>query len=243
MQLQRLIKLSVLVLIALGVVYIFPWNKINWGTLQLNPGKTITVVGQAEIKQKSQMANFSAGVAAVNDNKNVAVQEVNKKTEAMIESVKEFGIPPEDIKTQNLSIYQGEQTYYEESVAKTRPGQWRVNNSIDITLRDINKASELADLLSKSGATSVYGPKFSLEDTKEAEASLFEDALKDAGAKAEVIARSSGRELGKAISVTEGAITPLPIFSFAERGDGGGPPIEPGSETISKTVTVVFEME
>lgn len=235
--------LTVIVLIAAGI-YFIPWDRVNWGRIQVLPGKTVTVVGQAKIQQKSQIATFAAGVTAVNDNKEVAVREVNKKIETIIQSVKDFGIKPEDIKTQNLSIYQGEQTYYEEGVAKSKPGQWRVNNSIDITLRDVDRASQLTDLLSESGATNVYGPNFSFEDTQDIETSLLEDAIKDARKKAEIIAASSGRKLGKIISVTEGTGAPTSFIPFSlDRGGGGGASLEPGSGTVAKTVTVVFELE
>lgn len=235
--------LIIAVLITVGI-YFIPWDRVNWGKIQLLPGKTVTVVGQAKTKEKNQVATFTAGVTAVNDNKETAINEVNKKIDTIIQSVKDFGIKPEDIKTQNLSIYQGEETYYEEGVAKSRPGQWRVNNSIDVTLRDADRASALADLLSKSGATNVYGPSFSLENIQDIETSLLEDAIKNARKKAEIIAGSSGRKLGKIISVTEGTGAPTSFIPISlDRGGGGGASLEPGSGIVSKTATVIFELE
>ncbi len=238
------VSVALSLLIILGASLILPWSNVNWGSLALLPGKTVTVTGSAESKEKNQVANFTSGVSAVNDDKEKAVKEVNEKMDAIISQVKDFGVKPEDIQTQNMSIYQRQDTYYEGTTAKSRPGQWDVSNSITITLRDVKKASELADLLTKSGATNVYGPNFTLEDTKDAESKLLGEAMEDAKKKAEILATASGRKLGKVVSVTEGfgGGGIVPMFLAEKAGGGGGASVEPGSASVSKTVTVTFAL-
>ncbi len=231
---------------ALGAFYFFPWKDIKWGKLELSPTQTVTVIGTAKTKEKNQIASFSAGVSYISDNKDEAVSVVNKKVDEIITSLIKFGIDKSDIKTENLSIYQQEEQYWDSEAGKqkTRPGQWRVNNNVSIVLRDIDKASDLADLLTRSGATNVYGPNFSLEDTKEAEASLLKDAIDDARKKAESIAASSGKKLGEIVSISEtGTPAYYPIYRDGLGGGGGGAPVEPGSATVYKSVTVVFELK
>lgn len=228
--------------IFLSGVYFLPWDSINWGKLQLFPSQTVTVFGAAKTQQKSQVATFTAGVNSVKDNKDEAVSEVNQKIDALVTAVKKFGIKPEDIKTQNLSIYRQEESYWENDRQKTRPGQWRVDNSVEITLRDVNNTSSLMELLSQSGATNVYGPNFALDDTKESEKGLLQEAIKNATEKAQIIAQSSGKKLGKLISVNEGQQTNA-VFMSEGMGAGGGGSVEPGTGTVSKTVTVVFELK
>jgi len=226
----------------LGGAFIVPWKNVNWGKLTLSPASTITVSGRAETKQRSQVASFTAGVSVTKDDKTEAVNEVNSKIETILEDVKDFGIDGDDLKTQNINISQMDERYYDEGVQKSRPGQWRVSNNVVITLRDVDKASDLADLLSQSGATNVYGPNFRVEDTQEAETGLMKDAVDNAREKAEELAEASGSTLGKVISVTEGTST-TPIFRTLEAGGGGGAPIEPGSSSVAKTVTVIFELK
>ncbi|MBI3385404.1 SIMPL domain-containing protein [Candidatus Gottesmanbacteria bacterium] len=235
--------------IILGLVlllgfYFLPWKNVNWGNIKFLAQETVTVSGEAQSKQQAQIASFNVGVSAVNDDKQKAVDEVSQKITAIIEAVKNFGIKKEDIKTQNLSVYQSQQTYYDNGVLKQKPGQWQVNNTVLVTLRDVSRASELTDLLTKGGATNVYGPNFTIDNTIQPETSLLDDAMKNAREKAEKIAMAGGKKLGKVISVTEG-ISQTKIYPImaAERGGGGGAPIEPGSQTISKSVTVVFELE
>lgn len=233
-------KIILIVALSLLAVYVLPLNKINWGKVTWQPAETVTVSGTATTQETNQIASFSAGVMVQNMDKNKAMTEVNSKTDELIKAVKAFGIASEDIQTQNLS-------YYQEPKGNINPGQWQVNNSVEITLRDVTKASELADLLAKTGATNVYGPNFRLDENNKSANGLFGEAIKDAQTKAENIARASGRSLGKVLNVTEGASSGgvvYPMFNKA-MGAGGGiaAPIEPGSQTVSQTVTVVWELK
>jgi len=217
----------------------------SWGRLELKPTRTVTVVGEGKSQEKSQIAIFSAGVNAYGDDKTSAVNEVNKKVETIIEAVKEFGVATGDIKTQSLNIYQNQEQYYEEGRQKYRPGQWNVNNSIEIKLRNVDQASGLAGLLTKSGANNVYGPNFTFDDTSEQATALLDAAFKNAQEKAAKVAQSTGRKLGKVVSVTEAGASQQPV-SYARMeggGGGGGGAVEPGTGTVSKTVTVTFELE
>ena len=230
---------TVVIVLALMVL---PLRFINWGTLSLSPQDTITVTGEAKKDVTNQIASFSAGVSAVNDDKQKAITEVNTKVTGIIASVKKFGIAEEDIKTQNLSVYQGEEPYYEGGAQKYKLGQWRVNNTVEIILRDIQKAGELADLLSQSGANNVYGPNFTVDDTSGSENELLQQAVDNAREKAELLAKSSGRRLGKITNLVEG-FAQSPVLYGERYGLGGGAPVEPGTQGISKLVTVTFEMK
>ncbi|HOY61259.1 MAG TPA: SIMPL domain-containing protein [Candidatus Woesebacteria bacterium] len=232
---KKIIGTVVLVLI---LVWIVPWSRVNWGRIIWQQAEVVTVNGEARSQEKNQLANYSAGVMAQNMDKNAAITEVNTKMEDLIKSVKDFGIKEADIKTQSLS-------YYQEPKGGQNPGQWQVNNTIEIILRDIGRSSDLADLLAKSGANSVYGPNFMMDDTNEAEKGLYDAAIKDAKDKAESIARASGRTLGKILSVSDGAAGSNVIYPMSARdgAGGGGMSVEPGSTTVYKNLTVTFELK
>lgn len=237
---KKIIGVVGLVLI---LVWVVPWNRVNWGKITWQPSEVVTVIGEAKSQEKNQIASYTAGVEAVNDNKEEAIKEVNTKIEALIKAVKEFGIREADIKTQNISIYQDEQSYYDGGVQKSRKGQWRVSNSVEVILREIDKANALTDLVTKSGANNVWGPNFSMDDTNKIEKGLYDMAIKDAREKAESVAKASGRKLGKVLSVNDGASNNIyPMYAMKD-GAGGGAVTEPGSTTVYKNLTVVFELK
>lgn len=233
-------------IVILAILYFFPWRNITWGSIIMSPERMVTVSGYAESKEKNQIANYSAGVNSVKDSKDEAVKEVNDKIKAITQAVKDFGVDSSDIQTQSMSVYQRQESYYDNGVQKSKPGQWDVNNTISITLRDVEKAASLADLLTKSGATNVYGPNFQLDTSKKAEDTLIADAVADAKIKAEAMAKASGTSLNRVVSVTEGGSSNViyPMYAKADgMGGGGGSSVEPGSSSISKTVTVVWSLK
>jgi len=238
-RLELLMFTGIFAVVLLAGMFFIPWRQVTWGRFKVAPGDTITVMGEAKTQQRNQKATFSAGVNAISDNKDTAVADVNKKIQAIIDGAKAFGISSEDIKTQNLNIYQGEETYYEDNRQKVRPGQWRISNTVEITLSNVERTQALTDMLTQSGATNIYGPNFTLDDTTDAERALIEEAMNNAREKALQVAGVSGRKLGKMSSFTEGYQASAPVYRM-EGGGGGG--AEPGTGTVTKTVTVTYEI-
>lgn len=235
-----------IIVILLAACLLIPWEHINWGKIQVLPASTITVTGEAKKDELPQIANFSASVTVINQDKSATVDEVNASIGKIIQAIKNFGINEADIQTQNISVNkiddQPEIMIYPPRPAKA--SGWQATNSINITLRNISKASELADLLQASGATNVYGPNFSLDDTTQAQTDLLEKAIDDAREKANKIAVASKRKLGKVITVSESG--PTPIYrglDMAVSGKSVPTPVEPGTETVYKSVTVTFELK
>lgn len=232
--LTPLLSIFVFSLLLLAGAYFIPWKNVSWGTIKSAPAETVVVTGYAEKTEQNQVASFNAGVTVQSDNRDQAVEEVNQKVSGIIEAVKNFGIDEANIQTQNLSINRQE-----------RPDQpeWRVSNNIQIEKVPADRAGGLADLLSQSEATDVYGPNFQLETARESAVDLLDEAIADARQKAEKIAAASNKELGEVISVTEG-IDSQPRLSTLTMGmGGGGAPVQPGTTPVSQTVTVVFALK
>jgi len=228
--------LIVLILVVIAA-FVLPWKNINWGKIKFQE-ETIVVMGESKTEQANEVASFSAGVNVIKENKEEAVNEVNEKVKTLVTSLKDFGIAEGDIQTQSVNVYEQQET------DKSKKNQWIVNSTIQITLKDISKADGLMNLLNKSGANNIYGPSFSIEDTNEAEKTLYDSAMADAKEKAELIANSSGRKVGKIINVVESSGNYTPSFYKALSSAGtGGAELESGTSTISKTLTVTFEFK
>lgn len=224
----------VLVLIIIAA-FALPWKNISWGKVKFQE-ETVVVTGESETKQANEVASFSAGVNVIKEKKEEAVDEVNKKIKELVLSIKDFGITEGDIQTQSVNVYEQQER------DKSKKNQWVVNSTVEITLRDISKADALMDLLNKSGANNIYGPNFRIEDTKNTEKTLYESAMTDAKEKAELIASSSGRKLGKVINVVESGSNYSPVYKALSSGIGGAE-LSPGTSTISKILTVTFEFK
>ena len=241
-------KLGILVSVVLLFFlfsFISPLKNINWGSFSLNPASTITVTGEAKTLEKSQIARFTAGVTTENKSKEEAINETNAKMAKIISLIKDFGIDEKDVKTQNVSVYETEAPILEIQVfPPPRGGRekvWVASNSVAVTLRDVDLAGDLADVLNASEATNVNGPNFALDDTSDTKIVLMESAIEDARKKAETIAKASGGRLGGVVNVVEGT-SQSGVFRTASLEQSGGAPIEPGSQNVYQSVTVTFEL-
>ncbi|MDZ7587511.1 MAG: SIMPL domain-containing protein [Patescibacteria group bacterium] len=235
---KKFLNLVGIIVVLLAVCLFIPWEHVNWGKISVLPASTITVTGEAKQEEAPQIAHFSVSVTVTDVDKQIAVNQVNTQMTTIIKILKDFDIEAKDIQTQQLSVYQ--------TKAERLPAEevWQANNSISITLRDINQTSALTDLLQASDATHVSGPNYSLDDTIQAQAELLSKAVDNARDKAEKIALASKRKLGKIITVTEGGTSlPVPIFRSMSAAESMPTPVEPGTETIHKSVTVTFELK
>ena len=208
---------------------------------------TIIVYGEAKITQVNKTATFTVGVSATKDTKEEALAEVNEKIKNIITAIKDFGVDSKNIKTQNLSIYLIEQNIYEEGVQKSKPGQWNASNNVEIKLRDVdqNQLESFANMLALSKATSVNGPYYeSNTNTEDLKNDLYLKAIENSKKRAELIATKINKKLGGVISVTQGRVeNSNPILFEKQMGMGGeGSTIEPGTDTVSTSVTVVYEV-
>ena len=161
----------------------------------------------------------------------------------MIKAVKAEGVAAADIKTQGMSVYQQEESYWDNGVQKSRPSSWRVSNNIEITIRDTDKVKSVMAALTDSGATNVNGPYYSVNNQADPmDESLRKAAYEDAVRKAQQMAKLAGRKLGKVLSMEEGG-TSQNIYPVTGLGGGGGGGFEPGTAAVARMVTVEFELE
>jgi uncharacterized protein len=237
--------------------------------------RTITVVGHGEAMGKPDIARTSIGVEASAPTVEEALNQTSTKMTAILDAVKKLGVAEKDLQTANFSI-QVERPYVEpmpavaplaEAAPPAKGGKaaaaaplpppppprapsvtYRVSNSVEVVIRDVPKASKVLQAAVDAGANNVWSVSFSIDDTKALEATAREKAVADARARAEVLAKLSGVELGPVISVSEvigrGPVHPMPMFASAEaKWAGAGPPLAPGEVTWGTSIEVVFGLK
>jgi uncharacterized protein YggE len=116
-------------------------------------------------------------------------------------------------------------------------------NNVDVQVRDLDQLGTLLDAAVAAGANTISGIRFVASDdlalTEQARAAAMDDARQ----KAEQLASLAGASLGPVISLSEGAAGPTPIFGGdTTAGIGGAVPIEPGTETVSVSLHVTWQL-
>ncbi len=218
-------------------------DKVGMGVSSMFAKRSITVTGSANRQDTNQLASFNATVSSKNADKATAVSEVNQKSQKLVTDLKAFGIADKDLKTQSLNIYRDQAPYWEDGVQKYRDGDWNASISVDIILRDISKSTDLTDLLAKADTSNIWGPNYALAEGEPEKAALLKQAFDSAKAKAQSLAGGMGLKVGKVLTVVEGSDY-SPIYPLRDTGmGGGGGGMEPGSSSVSTSLTVTFELK
>jgi hypothetical protein len=201
---------------------------------------TITVSGGATLAIPNDLARFTFGVSTRRSTSSAALSATAVRLRSVIARLAQMGIAPADITTGTISL---------ERV--TRPGGeprilgYVATGSVQVTVREVGRAGQVATGAVAAGATSVSGPFFSAADPGETARQALTAAFADAQVKAQRLADAAGVELGPPISIREGtSVSPEPQEVGAEERDGGRrptpPPVRPGTSTVSASVTVEF---
>ena len=208
---------------------------------------TITVIGRGEASARPDIARTNLGVEATAATVPEATRMANERMTAVIAAMKRLGIADRDIRTSNFSIF-FERAPQPAGGSAPKPaaqpeGVYHVSNIVEVTIRDLDKASALLQAAVDAGANTAWNLSFELDNTKPLETQALEKAVDDGRANAEALARRSGVALGQIISISEvvGA-APTPIFTeaMAFKASDSGPPIERGELTFSTQIQIVY---
>lgn len=213
------------------------------------PVRTVTVIGRGEVKAQPDTANTNIGVEVTAATVDEAMAQAKTRMAALLDALKALGIAEKDIQTSNFSVY------FERSSADVPApraeggdppiaGFYRVSNMVQVTIRDLEQVGEVLEVAVKAGANNIWGINFSVSEPAALEAQARENAVLDARARAEALAKLHGVELGSVVAVSEVIGGASPVFAEAAKAlGGGGAPVEPGELTLSTQIQVVYAIQ
>lgn len=228
--------------------------------------RSFSVSGEGKVIAVPDVAQFSFTVITEGGNDVSALQQKNTESaNAAIDFIKSQGIAKEDITTQGYSVSPRYQ-YYNcsqsvpiggvNSVEPCPPAEivgYTVSQTVLVKARE-NKFGVVGELLSgvvEHGANSVSQLWFTIDDPAMVEQEAREKAIEQAKEKAKATARAGGFRLGRLLSLNEGGYTPfykgIGLESIRDAGIGStaavpAPSIEPGSQDVMVTVTLLYEI-
>ena len=202
---------------------------------------TVTVGASASVEAAPDLAVVRVAVEATAESAEEARSTVATAAERMRTALRDAGVPDENVSTEAFNVYPqydyGDET--RELVGYRAVHAYRV----EVTPA---RAGEVVDTAVGNGASSVHGVSFTLSE--EAQQELREEALtravENARADAETVATASGVSLGdvRSISTSDGGSGgPLP-FAEERSTDGASTTVEPGTVSVSASVTVVYDL-
>lgn len=212
---------------------------------QGNTPRTITVVGEGQVKSPADVAVVYIGVQVSDPDVKVATEKAATDMESLLTALKAEGVADKDIQTSYYSLYV-DRPYNPQGVSGEPV--YQLSNNVQVTIRDLDKVTTILGAAIQAGANNINSVTFNLTDPSQLRSQAKEKAVENARANAEELAELNGVAVGRVISVSEvvdsGAYyLSEQTYSAAEGlGGGGGGPISPGEVTVSVQLQVVYEI-
>jgi uncharacterized protein YggE len=207
--------------------------------------RTITVSGEGRVSLAPDTVMMTLGVDVRNEELDAAQTEAAEKMDAIIAALKGAGVAEQDIQTGSYYI-NVERDY-------NQPSQpligYIVSHTVTAKVRDTDKAGSTIEAAVDAGANNVGGVWFALENPSDAIKQAREQAVSDARARAEELARLSNATLGVVQHITEGYSNPVQPVPYANAEAGAAydmatksvaPTINPGQTEVVMSVTVTY---
>jgi uncharacterized protein YggE len=198
---------------------------------------TITVSGSGKVTIVPDVARISLGVTVTKPSVKAVREAGAQAMNDIIAAVKALGVDEKDVQTTNLSLYPQYATGSSSKIVG-----YQISEQITVTVRDLDKAGDVVDAAAAKGANNVNGISFESGDPVKAQNDARAAAVAAARVSAQAMAAAGNVSLGGVISITDASpITPI-WYGAARAGAIGdmATPVEPGTQDLSATVTVVF---
>ena len=201
--------------------------------------RQVTVVGSGHVQGVPDTLTADVSIEFTASDVTAAMDQTNARQQAVIDALAGAGVDRKDISTTDVSL----QPQYDNS-GGTITG-YRAGNSIRVKIHPAGSASRLLALIVGTGgdATRITSVSYSIADDSQLVKDARARAFHDAQDRAEQYAQLSGLGLGKVISISEasGAASPVPA-SPLRAGLPSSVPLEPGQQTVSFSITAVWEL-
>ncbi|MEV6770464.1 SIMPL domain-containing protein [Nocardia sp. NPDC051030] len=199
--------------------------------------RTVTVVGSGKVQGTPDVLNADLGAEVTAPDVSTAVDTANDKAKAITDAMVTAGAKREDIRTSDLSVYPNYGPDGREISG------YRATNSVHVAVRDLTKASSILDAAVKAGGneTRISSVSFGLEDNTKLLSDARARAFDDAKSRAQQYADLSGLKLKSVHTISEnsGGSSPTTLKEAAPASTFN---LEPGQQTVTFTVTVVWNL-
>jgi uncharacterized protein YggE len=205
----------------------------------------LTVSGTGLVYVVPDIAYIYVGVHSQAETVAKTLTQNNQLANAIRDALVAQGVAVKDIQTSSFNIYP--QPEYDNNGKVTR-NLFAVDNSVYVTVRNLENLSALLDVVANTGANSINGVYFDVQDKSSALEQARQLAIADAKKQAEQVAAVAGVTLGRLLNINLYNAN-APVIAEGKGGGGGAPmassqvPVSTGQMSITADVTLVYELK
>lgn len=209
---------------------------------------TIAVGGMAEQEVAPDMAYVDLGITVRANDAETARAEEAKIAQQIRRSLLGLAITDNDLQNTGYYMYQ---EYKVDRDGKRTAGQYVLNSSVKVTVRDLDELSQVIDNTVKAGVTNIDSVSYALSTQNIVQRQLLAAAVENAREKAAVVANAGSRSLGSMLSAdingfTGGTVVAAgsnKLRSASVMADGAeATELAPGKIKLNARVQVVFAL-
>jgi hypothetical protein len=249
--------LAIVLAVFVGVKTIGALKEYSYIGKDVPAMSVVSVVGKGEISVKPDVASFVYSVTEEGKTAGEAQDKVTKKSNAAIDALKNAGIEEKDIKTVSYNIYprydyvQAACTQYSCPPGKSVIAGYEVSQSVEVKVRNIEKAGDMLALVGGLNISNVSGLSFVVDDMDGLKAEVRKQAIIDAKEKAKVLAKELGVKFDTIISFYENNGDAYPMAERAYDSYGAGmmsstkvsPDLPVGENKLTSQVTITYSIK
>lgn len=219
---------------------------------------TITVSASGDVNMAPDVARITFTVQNSASTVAAAQEKTTTQANAAIAYAKEQDLAAKDIRTTSYNVYP-EYDYSRPCPAGSLcpeyyPGSpkitgYQVSQTIELTIRDLDKAGTVLGGLGSLGVQNISGPSLTLDDPTAGYNAARATAIANAKAQAEVLAAQLGVKLGRVVSFNESSGgyygKAYTLEAYGRGGDAASAPvpeIPTGENTYTANVSVTYEI-
>jgi uncharacterized protein len=247
---RSLTSVSVLMLAAAGMLVLSACASPALAQTSTPPAAaeqthTIAVTGSGTAYGAPDIATAQIGVQTRDADAVKATSANTTKMTAIIAALKAQGIQDKDIQTTNFSV--SAQQDVDTNGQPKGTITFFVNNTVNITVRDLSKVGAVLSTSVEAGANNIFGVSYSVADQAALEAQARDQAMADAKARAAQLAKDAGTSLDGPITISEVVNNgPMPFFAArdaaAPQSAGAAVPVQSGQISVQIQVNVTYQM-
>ena len=205
---------------------------------------TIAVSATGQASAPPDMALLQLGVRREGETAEAALNATSEVMDEVMAAMRAFGIAERDLRTADLSI----QPLYAQAPPEPVPGRpptitgYAVTNTLSVRVRDLVKAGEVLDRAVSLGVNAGGDIDFTNAEPAPLLEQARRDAVRQATARAKVLAEEAGVALGTLRSMREGDTGDEPPYGRPTLRLSRSVPIAGGENEYSVTVTMEWEI-
>ncbi|HHT02691.1 MAG TPA: SIMPL domain-containing protein [Bacteroidales bacterium] len=210
--------------------------------------RVVTVKGLAEKEIKATEAYINIKATSSGDNPQEIISTTNKNIDFILSYLKEKGYKEANIKTEEVSVYDGKEYYqYDYNLKeKIKIDRYKATRIIRITVSDVEKAGTMSnnidlDLIGKNLSSDI-SCDYKFPELNSIKPALIAESTKNARLSGEQFANDSKSKLGKIKTASQGQISIVGTYYYDEE-QASSAPKEPYLQKARVVSTIVFFLE